>query len=135
MKEVEEVRIDKYLWAIRLYKTRALSKDAIEGGKVKWNNSTIKSSKKVFASDVYIIKKRFETFEIKVLKLIKNRVSAELVKQCYELINYENTQINMEKSAFITPNVYRSKGTGRPTKKERRKLDRFSEDIDEIDDL
>ena len=123
-----EVRIDKYLWAIRIFKTRSMASDAIDGGKVKRNGDSIKSSKKAKVGDKYHIKKEGQILEIEVVKLIKNRVAATIAKDCYNELLNEITIQRKSKSAFYNPNIEREKGKGRPTKKDRRELSEFWDD-------
>lgn len=121
-----ETRLDKYLWAIRMYKSRTIATEAIDGGKVKLNGQTQKCSKKVKVGEIYIIKREQQVLEIEVIKIIEKRVSAPLAQECYREIVKE-IDPNTVVSAFMKPNAYREKGKGRPTKRDRREIDDFSE--------
>ncbi len=126
--DIKEVRLDKYLWAIRLCKTRSLASELIEGGKVKVNNLTTKPSKKVKVGEIYRVHKDEIIKEIKVLKLLDKRLSASLVVDFYEEISSINLNENKKhQSAFFFSKIDREKGLGRPTKKERREIDKFGE--------
>lgn len=126
--DIEEVRLDKYLWAIRLCKTRSLASELIEGGKVKVNNLTTKPSKKVKVGEIYRVHKDEIIKEIKVLKLLDKRLSASLVVNFYEELSSINLNENKKhQSAFFFSKIDREKGLGRPTKKERREIDKFGE--------
>jgi ribosome-associated heat shock protein Hsp15 len=126
--DIKEVRLDKYLWAIRLCKTRSLASELIEGGKVKANNLTTKPSKKVKVGEIYRVHKDEIIKEIKVLKLLDKRLSASLVVDFYEEISSINLNENKKhQSAFFFSKIDREKGLGRPTKKERREIDKFGE--------
>lgn len=126
--EINEVRLDKYLWAIRIFKSRSIATEAIEGGKVKLNGQTQKSSKKVKTGEIYHIRREQQVLEIEVLKIIEKRVSAPLAQECYKEIINENNLKDKVNSAFYKPNIIREKGKGRPTKRERREIDDFLED-------
>lgn len=124
-----ETRIDKYLWAIRIFKTRSLASEALDGGKVKLNGDTVKASKKVKIGEVYVIKKDQQTLEIEVLKIIEKRVSATLAQECYTLVSHTTPEsLKQLHSSFFIPNIHREKGKGRPTKRERRDMDEFLDD-------
>jgi ribosome-associated heat shock protein Hsp15 len=126
--DIKEVRLDKYLWAIRLCKTRSFASELIEGGKVKVNNLSTKPSKKVKVGEVYRVHKDEILKEIKVLKLLDKRLSASLVVDYYEEISSINLNENKKhQSAFFFSKIDREKGLGRPTKKERREIDKFGE--------
>lgn len=128
--DIKEVRLDKYLWAIRLCKTRSLASELIEGGKVKVDGNTTKPSKKVKIGEIYRVHKDEIIKEIKVLNLLDKRLSASLVVNYYEEISSVNLNENKKlQSAFFYSKIEREKGMGRPTKKERRELDRFDDDI------
>jgi ribosome-associated heat shock protein Hsp15 len=127
--DIKEVRLDKYLWAIRLCKTRSLASELIEGGKVKVDGNATKPSKKVKIGEIYRVHKDEIIKEIKVLKLLDKRLSASLVVDFYEEISSVNLNENKkQQSAFFFSKIEREKGAGRPTKKERREIDRFGED-------
>lgn len=119
------VRIDKWLWAIRVYKTRSLVSDACRGGKIKMNGQDIKPSKVVKIDEIYTIQIAQFTKTVKVIALTDKRLSATLAAPYFEDLTpkeeYDKPSL-LKNLQFIK----RSKGTGRPTKKERRKLDDIS---------
>ena len=130
----EKVRIDKYLWAIRIYKSRSLATEACREGKVKLNGENAKSSAMVAVGDLIEVHKDGFRFKYKALELIEKRVSAVLAKPCYEDLTPDE-EINKYKSWFIGKGgpERRDRGTGRPTKKERREIDDFKDVYDEED--
>lgn len=122
MPQKEKLRIDKYLWAIRLYKTRTLASDACRAGRVKLENQNIKPSHEVKLGEVYQVSKGIERKVVKVTGILENRVDAKTSIDFYEdLTPIEQTQ--EFKSAFHSPVLKRDRGTGRPTKKDRRETD------------
>lgn len=127
-KEISEVRIDKYLWAIRIFKSRSIASEAIDGGKVKLDGDSVKSSKKVRIGERYRIKREQQILEIEVIKIIEKRVSASIAQECYTLLFDSLSSSPSMQSAFISPTIYREKGKGRPTKRERRELEDFFDD-------
>ncbi len=131
---MEETRIDKWLWAVRIFKTRTIATEAVKKGRVMIDNVVIKPSRNVHVGDVIQVKKPPVTYSFKVLDLADKRMSAKLVPQFMENITppeqYEILELNK-----ISGFVDRQRGTGRPTKKERRDLEVFTEnfDFDEFD--
>lgn len=131
---MEETRIDKWLWAVRIFKTRTIATEAVKKGRVMIDNVVIKPSRNVHVGDVIQVKKPPVTYSFKVLDLADKRMSAKLVPQFMENITppeqYEILELNK-----ISGFVDRQRGTGRPTKKERRDLEEFTEnfDFDEFD--
>lgn len=124
-KEANDIRIDKYLWAVRIFKSRSIASEAIDGGKIKLDGYSVKSSKKVKLGEKYRIKREQQVLEIEVKKIIEKRVSAELARECYiELFN-SLTDLPKVQSAFFNSTVDREKGKGRPTKRDRRELDDY----------
>ncbi len=125
----EKLRIDKYLWSIRIFKTRSLAAEACEKGKVKLNGDSVKASKSVTIGDEYEIKTEAKKWIIKVTGLLANRVQySEAVKYYLDLTPEEDTEIiKPQASSFHTGK--RLSKIGRPTKKERRDLDDFVEDV------
>ncbi|GHT59987.1 heat-shock protein Hsp15 [Bacteroidia bacterium] len=120
-----EVRIDKWLWATRIFKTRTIALEACKKNRIMVNNALAKPSRMIRIGDVISVRKPPVTYSFKVLGLTSNRVGAKLVPEYFENITppeqYEI--LNLQK---INGFVDRAKGTGRPTKKERRNLDEFS---------
>ncbi|HEY0433717.1 MAG TPA: RNA-binding S4 domain-containing protein [Chitinophagaceae bacterium] len=128
MAEKEKLRIDKYLWAIRLFKTRTMAATACDLGKVKLNGSPVKASRTVAAGDEYEIKTEHKRWKIKVTGLLSSRVKFEEAARFYiDITPAEEIQrLQYQASAFHTGK--RQSKIGRPTKKERRDLDEFFED-------
>lgn len=125
----EKLRIDKYLWAIRIFKTRSLAAEACEKGKVKLHGDSIKASKPVTVADEYEIKTEARKWIIKVTGLLASRVQySEAIKYYIDLTPSEELEpIKTQAASFHTGK--RLSKIGRPTKKERRDLDDFVEDI------
>jgi len=124
----EKIRIDKYLWAIRIYKSRSIATEAIRDGKVKLHGETVKSSALISVGDVVDVLKDGFRFKYKAIQLIDKRVSAALAKPCYEDLTPEE-ELNKYKSWFVGKGgpERRERGTGRPTKRERREIDGYKE--------
>jgi len=129
-----KTRIDKWLWTVRIFKSRTIATDACKAGKIKINGTEIKPSASVSRLDKIEVRKNGFNFQFEVKELLKNRVPAPIAKECFqnntpvsELEKY-NESFNGKKSS-----VLRAKGTGRPTKKDRRSMDDFS-DFDEFDE-
>ncbi len=128
----DKVRIDKYLWAIRVYKSRSLSADACRDGRVKVRGDLAKASSMVAAGDVIDIAKDGFRLQLKAVQLIEKRVSPTLARPCYlDLTPPE--EYNKYKAWFVGKGApeRREKGAGRPTKKERREIDDYKEGIHE----
>ena len=132
----EETRIDKYLWAIRVFKTRSDATDACKGGKVRINGADIKPSKNVRAGDVISVRKGAVTYTYRVIAVIDKRQGAKLVPQYAENITPEEELAKL-KAPVETFFLKRDRGSGRPTKKERRQMDSLwdSLSIDVPDDI
>lgn len=118
------VRIDKFLWAVRIFKTRSLATDACRNGKVSINGQVVKASRDVAEGDVIIIQLGIILKSIKVLLVLEDRVAAKLVNEYIQDLTsveeYEKLNIYREHLRNERP-----KGTGRPTKKERREIENF----------
>ena len=121
----EKVRIDKYLWSIRIYKTRSQAAEACEKGKVKFNGQSVKPSRAVQPADEYEIKTENKKWLIKVTELLSNRVAySEAIKYYTDITPEEEIdRIKFVTSAFHTGK--RLSKVGRPTKKQKRSLDNF----------
>ena len=123
----DEARIDKWLWASRIFKTRTIAADACKNGRVTVNDVLVKPSRMVKVGDVVGVRKPPVTYTFRILKTIEQRVGAKLLPEIYENITtpdqYELLEMNRI-SGFID----RQRGTGRPTKKERRAMDAFLND-------
>ncbi len=124
------MRVDKFLWAIRFYKTRNMAAEAIKKNHVRINGNIAKPSKEVFGGDILEIRKNQIDYKLLVLDLPKSRVGAKLVPQYIKDQTpkeaFERQEIYRQAQSY-----YRQKGTGRPTKKDRRELDDFLNKDDE----
>lgn len=127
MSEKEKLRLDKYLWAIRMFKTRSQAGDACDKGKVKMLGNSMKAARSVVVGDQYEIKTETRKWVIKVAELLDHRVQfAEAVKYYVDLTPIEEKQrLEYQAAAFFTGK--RQSKIGRPTKKQRRELDDFSD--------
>ena len=112
----EKIRIDKYLWAIRIFKTRSLATDACKAGKVKLEQTSVKPSQVVKIGETYHIQKDQQKKIIKVLQIIEKRVDATKAATCYQDLSPVNDTPKFH-SVFTVPVFKRDRGTGRPTKK------------------
>jgi len=123
----EKLRLDKYLWAIRLFKTRSMAATACDSGKVKFDGSQAKASRNVCIGDEYEVKTDAKRWRIKVTGLLEKRVAAaEAIKNYIDITPEEEIeQIKFQAASFHTGK--RQSKIGRPTKKERRDLDEFLE--------
>lgn len=130
---MDSVRLDKYLWAIRVYKTRTDATDACKGGKVRLNGLDVKPSKEVKIGDVLTIRKGVATYTYKVLGLVEKRQSAKLVS---EFAENQTPQEELDKLRAPVETFFlkRDRGAGRPTKKERRQMDALWEELDYDED-
>lgn len=119
-----EARIDKWLWAARIFKTRTIAADACKKGRVSINSSQVKASRMIKPGDVIEVKKPPIVYSFKVLQAIEKRVGAKLVPEVLEDVT-PREQYEILELSRISGFVNRAKGTGRPTKKDRRELDNF----------
>lgn len=126
---MEGIRIDKYLWAIRVFKTRTDATDACKGGKVKIGTVNAKPSRDVQVGEVISVRKGAVTFTYKVLQLVDHRLGAKLVPEFAENLTPESEIEKLRapvESFFLT----RDRGAGRPTKKDRREIEQIWDAID-----
>ena len=119
-----EARLDKWLWAARIFKTRSIAADACKNGRISIGGVKQKASKMVKVGDVIEVRKPPITYSFKVLQAIQNRVGAKLVPEVLENVTTKE-QLELLEMNRISGFVGRARGTGRPTKKERRELDGF----------
>lgn len=119
---MDSVRIDKYLWAIRVYKTRSDATEACNGNKVQINSVNAKASKAVKVGDLITARKGIVQLQYKVLQLSENRMGAQLVPDFAENLTPESELAKLH-APVETFFIKRDRGSGRPTKKERRELD------------
>ena len=121
---MSEARIDKWLWAARIFKTRSIASDACKNGRVAVNGVNVKPSRMVKEGDTISVRKPPVTYSFKILNPIEQRVGAKLLPEIYENVTpqgqYELLEMNR-----ISGFVDRARGTGRPTKKDRRQMDAF----------
>jgi len=121
------MRIDKYLWSVRFYKTRTIATEDIKKNRVSIGENPLKASKEVKAGDVVKIRKNQIDYKIKVLDIPKSRVGAKLVP-LYVVDMTEKDQYEILKLRQASQEYYRHKGIGRPTKKDRRDMDDYVDD-------
>lgn len=120
-------RIDKWLWAARVYKTRSMAVDAIKNNRVTIDGTAVKPSHTIKEGDVISVRKPPITYSFKVIACIETRVGAKLLpglRECHACGEYEKLEMSR-----ISGFVDRQRGTGRPTKKERRQLDAFTDPL------
>jgi len=122
MNDKQNIRIDKFLWSVRLYKTRSIASDECRKGRIYINDIQVKPSRSVLKNEIIIVKKPPVIYSYRVIEPIENRVSAKLAANFIEDLtpDEEKAKLNIRDSIGI---IYREKGTGRPTKKERRQID------------
>ena len=134
-----EARIDKWLWAARIFKTRSIAADACKNGRVTIGGMNVKPSRPLKVGEVVSVKKPPVTYSFRVLKCIEQRVGAKLLVDVYENVT-DPKQYELLEMSRISGFIARQKGTGRPTKKDRRAMQSFVEPItfgfdDDEDDL
>jgi ribosome-associated heat shock protein Hsp15 len=124
---LESIRIDKWLWTVRIYKTRSQAAEACRGGKVKMDQQNVKASREVRTGDIVEIQQGILKRTLKVKRIAKNRVAAKLVP---ELIDDLTPAEEHEKLELLKQLNYekRERGSGRPTKKDRRNIDKLKKD-------
>ena len=126
---MEDVRLDKYLWSIRAYKTRSEATTACNGGKVRLNGSDVKPSKAVKVGDTIVVRKGPVTYTYKVLALVDKRQGAKLVPQYAENLTPQE-ELDKLHAPVETFFLKRDRGAGRPTKKDRRQMDSLWDSLD-----
>ena len=133
----DTARIDKWLWAARIFKTRSIAADACKNSRVTINGTSVKPSHMVKVGETVSVRKPPVTYSFKILKCIEQRVGAKLIPEIYENVT-DPKQYDILEMSRISGFVDRARGTGRPTKKDRRSLDAFIEPamfgFDEYDD-
>lgn len=115
-------RIDKWLWMVRIFKTRSLATEECKKGRVRINDIEVKPSREIKAGDTLTVRKPPVTYSYTVKGIPKNRIGAKLLSEYLENITPEEELVKLE-PGFMAFQGYRKRGTGRPTKKERRNLD------------
>lgn len=126
-----EARIDKWLWAARIFKTRTIAAAACKKGQVSLKGSPVKASRMIKVGDVVDVRKPPITYSFRVLQAIERRVGAKLIPEILENITAPEQYEILEMSK-ISGFINRAKGTGRPTKKDRRSLDEFQSEVPEF---
>ena len=132
-----EARIDKWLWAARIFKTRSIAADACKNGRVMVNGVSVKPSRPLKVGETVHVRKPPVTYSFKVLKAIEQRVGAKLLPEIYENVT-DPKQYELLEMSRISGFVDRARGTGRPTKKDRRAMEAFTEPVffdDELEDI
>lgn len=131
MPDNKHIRIDKFLWAVRIFKTRSIAADACSKGRVIINEIHVKPSRAVTKDEIIIVKKPPVNYTYMIIDPIENRVSAKLVEKYITDLTPEEEKIKLHirQSGFTG---YRDRGTGRPTKKERREIDRWQENSSDL---
>jgi ribosome-associated heat shock protein Hsp15 len=124
----KSVRIDKYLWAVRLFKTRGLATDACRMGRILIKDVAVKPSRMIESGELLTVKKPPVTYSFKVKETVENRVGAKMVPDFLEDLTPDSEKIKVQLSRQALTG-FRKKGTGRPTKKERRGIDRWQDDF------
>lgn len=124
----DTARIDKWLWAARIFKTRSIAADACKNGRVTMGGVNVKPSHTIKVGETVSVRKPPVTYSFRVLKTIEQRVGAKLIPEIYENVT-EAKQYELLEMSRISGFVDRARGTGRPTKKDRRALDAFAEPV------
>jgi ribosome-associated heat shock protein Hsp15 len=132
MAQLEQVRIDKFLWAVRLFKTRSIAADAIKKGRITMGGSQVKSSRNVKRGDVISIRVAPATRSFQIIELAQNRMGAKLVPNHIKEVTPPD-QLEILELQRLANSMNRRKGLGRPTKKERRDIDNFFDNEDDFD--
>lgn len=124
----ERMRVDKWLWCVRLYKSRSIASDACRDGHIRIHDKPVKPSHLVQAGDRLLVKKDGYNLQYEITGLLKSRAGAPIAQQCYinhtpeeELHKYDEWYVGKARAEF------RERGSGRPTKRERREIDRFKD--------
>ncbi|GAB6009227.1 RNA-binding S4 domain-containing protein [Dysgonomonas reticulitermitis] len=128
-----EVRIDKWLWAVRLFKTRSIAIEACKKGRITIKGVTIKPSRMIKVGDIIEVRRPPVIYSFEVLNLTENRMGAKLVPDFMKDIT-PASQLEILEMSKVSGFVDRARGTGRPTKKDRRDLEQFTEDYSYFDD-
>lgn len=126
---MDEARIDKWLWAARIFKTRSIAVNACKNGRVTIEGVCVKPSRMVKVGETVSVRKPPITYSFRILKTIEMRVGAKLLPEIYENVTAPE-QYELLEMTRISGFVDRARGTGRPTKKDRRSLDAFINEMD-----
>jgi len=129
MSDIKPVRIDKFLWSVRIFKTRSIASEACRRGRIVINDIQVKPSRCVVRDEIITVKKLPVVYTYRIIQPVENRVSAKIVNNYIEDLTPEQEKIKLDiRHAGFSG--YREKGSGRPTKKERRSLDRLTDNFD-----
>lgn len=129
----QEVRVDKFLWAVRLYKTRSLASEECKKGRVLMREMQVKSSRLVKAGDEIQVKRPPITYTYKVIQVADKRMGAKLVPDFLEDVTTKD-QIELLELQKINNSLNRDRGAGRPTKRDRRQIEEFTDQDDDFSD-
>lgn len=130
MADLDKVRVDKWLWSVRIFKSRTMATDEVKSGKVKIDGKPVKASYLLQKGEQLEVRKNGFNFQYKVVDLIEKRVGAPLAQKCYEDLTPQE-ELNKYNAWFAGKAAaeQREKGAGRPTKKERRNIDQFKKGL------
>lgn len=134
MGKPDQVRIDKFLWAVRIFKTRSIAADAIKKGKVMMNGAQVKGSRNVKTGEVIDVKVAPAVRSFEIIQLAQNRMGAKLVPEHIKEVTPQD-QLEIIELQKLAMSMNRRKGLGRPTKKERRELDNYFDSEQVPDDM
>ena len=131
---MSEARIDKWMWAVRIFKTRTIAAEACKKGRISINGALAKAARTIKPGDVIQVRKPRVTYSFNVFQTIEKRVGAKLVPEMMENITTPD-QYELLEMSKVSGFINRAKGTGRPTKKDRRELEDFTapEFMDDFD--
>jgi len=125
---MDKIRVDKWLWSVRIFKSRSIATDACKSGDIRLDGTTLKPAYLIAVDDIISVKKNGYNLTFKVLTIISKRVGAPIASTCYEDLTPAE-ELNKYESWFVGKgkSEIRERGTGRPTKRERREIDLFKE--------
>ena len=127
---MEEARVDKWLWAVRIFKTRSIATDACKKGRVAGGGTVVKPSRMIHVGDIVSVRKPPIEYSFRVIQLLGSRVGAKRVEEFMQNVT-PREQYELLELQRVSGFVDRAKGLGRPTKKDRRDLDQFAEELPE----
>ncbi len=130
MSDKNGIRIDKFLWSVRIYKTRSIASDECRKGRIIINDIQVKPSRTVLKNEIITVKKPPVIYSYRIIEPIENRVSAKLVENFIEDLTTDEEKVKLDIRQTVGT-IFRDKGTGRPTKKERRLIDRIKDDMND----
>jgi ribosome-associated heat shock protein Hsp15 len=128
MDDKKEIRIDKFLWSVRIFKTRSIASEECRKGRIIINNIPAKPSRIVVKNEIILVKKPPVNFTYRIIEPIENRVSAKLVEQYIDDLTPEDEKSKLD-LRYSPGTGFRTRGTGRPTKKERRLIEKLKGDF------